>query len=82
LEHDTASEGDAGERRLPALAETCKRKECMSFEGGVDVGGGLHVAGAAEVGGGGDITQLRVLGAPLQTAPVVYHPPRTLHLTP
>lgn len=71
LEHDAASEAGAGERRLPTLAGTCKMKECMSFEGGVDVGEGLHVAGAAEVGGGDDVTQLRVLGAPLQTAPAV-----------
>lgn len=56
---------------LPTLADTCERKECAAFAGGVDVGEGLHVAGAAEMGGGGDVTQLRVLGAPLQTAPAV-----------
>jgi hypothetical protein len=71
LEHDAASEAGAGERRLPTLAGTCKKKDCMSFEGGVDVGRGLHVAGAMEVGGGDDVTQLRVLSAPLQTAPAV-----------
>lgn len=69
--HDDASEAGPGERRLPALAGSCKRKECMVFAGGVDVGKGLHVDGAAEVGGGDDVTQLRVLGAPLQTAPAV-----------
>ena len=44
----------------------------MSFEGGVDVGAGLFVAGPIEAGGASDDhTQLRVLGHPLQTAAAV-----------
>ena len=43
LEHDASVEGGAGERRIPALADTCKKKDCFDFEQGGDRTASFHI---------------------------------------
>jgi len=43
----------------------------MALEQGVDIGAGLFVAGAAEIGGSDDVTQLRIIGWAVQAEPVL-----------